>query len=218
MKERMSRLPIFPLPNAVLIPGGLLPLHVFEPRYRKLVEDCLLADGIFAVALLSDEPEAATIGDPGVCPLVGVGRIQSHEQLDDGRYLLLHHGWMRAQILEELPSTQPYRLVRARPISDETGAPSPLVVQTAQVIRQMVVQLAERHENDSAKALTEACLKEQDPGRLADLIGAAMLQQPAERQRFLEQLTVPLRLDHALEVVGQALARASSTANEGVMN
>ena len=48
----LEALPIFPLPNCVLLPGGLLPLHVFEPRYRELTRDCLAGDQLMAVARL----------------------------------------------------------------------------------------------------------------------------------------------------------------------
>lgn len=212
----LDRLPIFPLRSAVLIPGGVMPLHVFEPRYQAMVADAIDATGLIAIALLSDSPDggSATGEEPPVAPVVGVGRIHTHQQLDDGRYLLLLHGFLRARIEEELATDKPYRLVRATPLPDAGTGPTAPLEQAANALRQMVLSLARRNESEPAKMLVRACAAERDPGRLADLIGAALLDDAAERQRLLEETSPWRRLQLLTETTANALAQTGSGPQE----
>src|SRR5436190_5827703 len=85
----LRALPIFPLANCVLLPGGLLPLHVFEPRYRELTKDCLATNHLIGVARLRPGFEQSYYGKPPVFERFGIGRIICSEELDDGRFVLL---------------------------------------------------------------------------------------------------------------------------------
>src|SRR3954463_7005057 len=105
-------LPIFPLPQTVLFPGALLPLHVFEPRYRAMVKDALGTHKAIAVALIRDSHERDVHGHPRIETISGLGVIVDHVQLADGRYNILLHGRGRVQ-LQELPFVPPYRRARA---------------------------------------------------------------------------------------------------------
>src|SRR5689334_12259387 len=93
----LTSLPIFPLPNCVLLPGGLMPLHVFEPRYRDLTRDCLAGTQLMAVARLRPGYETAYYGRPPVYDRCGVGRIICSEELPDGRFALLVRRGRRAR-------------------------------------------------------------------------------------------------------------------------
>src|ERR1044072_441587 len=99
----LSSLPIFPLPNCVLLPGGMLPLHVFEPRYRELTRDCLDGYQLMAIARLRPGYETAYYGRPPVFEKCGVGRIICCEELPDGRFALLLRGVARAEVAPALP-------------------------------------------------------------------------------------------------------------------
>src|SRR6185436_19916478 len=105
-------LPIFPLPQTVLFPGALLPLHVFEPRYRAMVKDCLATHKAMAVALISETGERDAHRHPTIERVAGVGVIIDHVELPDGRYNILLHGRARVR-LEELPYVPPYRRAKA---------------------------------------------------------------------------------------------------------
>jgi len=214
----LDNLPIFPLDSSVLIPGGVIPLHVFEPRYRQMVHDSLEGECMLAIALLTSSESADAIGDPGVSPVVGVGRIRTHQQLPDGRYLLLLHGWLRARIDEELETDKPYRLVRATPIVDELGEATGAVQRSAQALRQMVLLLAQHDASEPAKLLASACASEGDPGRLADLVGAALLDEPQDRQRFLEETSVWRRLELQTDATARALAGAAGATGEATLH
>src|SRR5204862_8194818 len=114
----LSSLPIFPLPNCVLLPGGLLPLHVFEPRYRELTRDCLAGHQLMGVARLRPGYETTYYGRPPVYERCGVGRIICSEELPDGRFALLLRGVARAEIARELSVDRTYRCVEARLLND----------------------------------------------------------------------------------------------------
>ena len=101
---------LFPLPNLVLFPGVIQPLHIFEPRYRKLMQDALAGDELIAMALLKPKWEANVLDTPAVHSTLCVGKIVTHARLKDGRYNLLILGARRAEIVREIPTEQPYRM------------------------------------------------------------------------------------------------------------
>src|ERR1043165_7426287 len=116
--DALAALPIFPLPNCVLLPGGLLPLHVFEPRYREMTRDCLAGHHLIAVARLRPGYESTYYGRPPVYERCGVGKIICSEELPDGRFALLLRGIARVEIARELPASRTYRQVEARLLAD----------------------------------------------------------------------------------------------------
>ena len=111
----LADLPVFPLPQVVLFPHAMLPLHVFEPRYRAMLKDCLETHKLMAVALVLDANDRDEHGNPRMAQIAGVGLIVEHQQLPDGRSNILLHGQGRVR-LEELPFVPPYRrAARLRP-------------------------------------------------------------------------------------------------------
>jgi len=116
--DDLAALPIFPLPSSALFPGSLLPLHVFEPRYRDLVRDALSRRKLLAVARLKPGFETGYEGRPAVFDRCGCGVIVDHARSDDGRYNILLRGIARVQILDEHAAERSYRLVRAEKLGD----------------------------------------------------------------------------------------------------
>lgn len=114
----LNALSVFPLPNATLFPGALLPLHVFEARYRDLVRDALSGSKTFAIARLKPGFEADYEGRPPVFEVCGAGRIVEHVAHRDGRYHLLLRGVSRVRIVRELPPASLYRVVCGEVIDD----------------------------------------------------------------------------------------------------
>ena len=106
-----GQVPLFPLPGSVLLPGGLLPLHVFEPRYRAMVADSLAGERLIGMSLLKPGYEEDYDGCPAIEDWTCVGRIVLEEQLPDGRYNMVLAGLRRAQILDE-DRSRAYRVAR----------------------------------------------------------------------------------------------------------
>jgi Lon protease-like protein len=104
--------PIFPLPRTVLLPGELLPLHVFETRYRTLTRDALASHRVFGVVSIRTGHEAEQAGAPPLEEVGCLGYIAQHTELPDGRFLLWLVGLEPFRIDEELEVETPYRSVR----------------------------------------------------------------------------------------------------------
>jgi len=109
---------LFPLPNLVMFPHALQPLHIFEPRYRSMLEDSLESDSLLAVALLQPGWEADYEGRPAIFPVTCVGRIVSHTRLEDGRYNILLRGLRRASVIRETATDRPYRTAEVVVLED----------------------------------------------------------------------------------------------------
>lgn len=100
---------IFPLPNLVLFPGVIQPLHIFEPRYRALMRDALEGDQLIGLATL--QPGWKKKPDrPPLFQTMCIGKIVTHAELPDGRFNLLLCGARRARIIREIPVNVPYRM------------------------------------------------------------------------------------------------------------
>jgi Lon protease-like protein len=102
--------PLFPLPGAFLFPGQLLPLHIFEPRYRQMIEDCLDGPGRIVIGTIRRDEQQVPGEPPAVLRIAGIGEIVRHEKLPDGRFHIWLLGLTRVCI-DEVPSEHPYRLV-----------------------------------------------------------------------------------------------------------
>ena len=113
-------IPLFPLPNCVLLPHATIPLHIFEPRYRKMTNDALDSRGLIAMATFEGEVWKGDYeGSPKLRPHVCVGYIVRHQRLEDGRINMLLQGACRAKIIEEIPH-HPYRHALLEPLERET--------------------------------------------------------------------------------------------------
>ncbi len=107
-------IPIFPLPKTALLPGEVLPLHVFEPRYRALVRDAVATHKVIGIVQVVPGFETELPGSPPVRETGCIGYIASHEELPDGRFMMWLLGLERFRILEELEPSAAYRQVRVR--------------------------------------------------------------------------------------------------------
>jgi Lon protease-like protein len=183
--------PIFPLPDVTFFPHTLLPLHVFEARYRVMVIDALERDRRLAVVKLRPGYEASYAGKPAVHPVAGLGEIVSCERLATGRYNILLRGENRVRLGAELPSDTLYRLVRARRLADvePAGDVAPGLVRIRAACKTLLSTLAR-----PADLLDTALADGQTPGVIADRVAAAVLPDADTRQRLLETPDVTTRV------------------------
>ena len=103
--------PVFPLSVALLLPGGRLPLNIFEPRYLALVEDSLASGRLFGM-VQPDKRLARGDTGPGLYRTGCLGRLSAFSETDDGRYLITLTGLIRYSIVEEVEQRRGYRRVR----------------------------------------------------------------------------------------------------------
>jgi Lon protease-like protein len=112
LEDLPAEFPVFPLSGALLLPGGRLPLNIFEPRYLAMVEDSLARGRVFGM-VQPDKRLARGDTGPGLYRIGCLGRITSFSETDDGRYLITLTGLIRYTIIEEIEGERGYRRVRA---------------------------------------------------------------------------------------------------------
>ena len=169
-------LPVFPLPNAVLLPSTLLPLHVFEPRYRALVQTCLDTDRVMGVATLRSGGDPTV--DPPMHPEVGVGEIVSHQALPDGRSNIVLQYIGRMTIEEEVQTNEPFRRVRgALGHEDPTGMDAAI-----QGLKLLVLQLGGVSPEAAEEARRLAAL---DGAELVDNLARRLLETSDDQRAYL---------------------------------
>jgi Lon protease-like protein len=214
--ERVERsaaaLKVFPLPSAVLFPNTVLPLHIFEPRYRNLVADALASDKVMAMAQLEPGYEGSYAGRPRMRPMVCAGLIAWHEELEGGRYNIIVQGAVRARILEELPSERLYRQVRAAILPD-----AEYHGEEEERLRQAMLELAARLPPPVAQGLLQASARA-GGGALADVVASSVVADVERRQDLLCELDVETRLRAVLAEVSEVLARLAPAKPEGLIN
>lgn len=188
-------LPVFPLTGVLLLPGTVLPLHIFEPRYRAMVEDALSTDRVFGM-IQPFTPQQDNRPRPGAeretpeLYSVGcAGCIEQCEKLPDGRLFIQLKGVNRFRFTEELGKRRGYRLVRA-----EYGEFADATLHEGwHCERQAVLEaLADYGQAQGLKVRPEHAKKFSDL-ELINLLGVSLPFHPAEKQALLEAPTLESR-------------------------
>jgi Lon protease-like protein len=179
------RIPLFPLPGVVLLPGALLPLHIFEPRYRAMVADALVGERTIGMAMIQPGCELAD-PTPEILPVGGAGRIVESEELPDGRYNIVLQGEFRYRVVEESPRA-PYRIAE---VQELVSVPFPDAEEASRAIgrlRSLFAGIA------AAMEMPPLPAGELDPERLASEVALRLRYDPSELQEVLETDSIPSR-------------------------
>jgi Lon protease-like protein len=162
-------IPLFPLPNVVLFPNVFLPLHIFEPRYRKMVADAIAGDRVIGMTLLRPGWERDYEGRPPVFAIGCSGVITHFERLADGRYNIILRGLERFRIVGE-DHARAYRIA-----SIEALAETPLTADSSRQLRQLRTRLG---------ALLSSSNERRDPTRAPDMSDSDMINALAQYLDF----------------------------------
>lgn len=179
------RLPIFPL-SVVLFPGTPLPLHIFEPRYRRMLADCLAADRRFGI---TPAPETAETPSPGAIGCVAEVRV--NQELPDGRSTIVVVGGSRFVLARLLDESLPYLVASVEAFEDEPGTePSPEDIES---VRQLFARYfaALRELNDT---MPEALTFPDDPTSLSFQVAGGLECDLGVKQRFLAERSTARRI------------------------
>lgn len=201
---------LFPLPNAMFFPRVIFPLHIFEPRYRRMTADALAGDRFIAMALL--KPGWQMLPDDRVPPIhetVCLSRITAEEKLTDGRYYLVLQGLSRARVLEETPADLPYRIGELELCPDcEKG----LGESEDQSIRELLLQgIQSLHPELAVNPMFAQALDGDLPlGIFCDILAHSLQLAPALSQRILEELNVRKRSELVLRAIRSEVAHRQS--------
>jgi uncharacterized protein len=111
LEDLPSTLDVLPLTGVVLLPRGQLPLNIFEPRYLALVDTAL--SGIRLIGMIQPTQHEDKVLKPALSAIGCAGRLTSYRESEDGRYLITLTGVCRFRVAEELPTSTPFRQVKA---------------------------------------------------------------------------------------------------------
>ena len=206
-EEDLQRVALFPLPNAVLFPSTILPLHIFEPRYRAMTREAIEHKRPIVICKFTEPRTLNAQQQPLFCEIGGVGFIRNYQNLPDGRYNILLEGVSRVRVTEELVDTgKLYRVGRAEIIaeqSDTSGALGALITTLKRCITGLEAEYA-----TLSQALQKILREVQTPAALSDTIASLIISNPEVRQHMLEEPHVERRLDELITRIA-ALLNAS---------
>lgn len=168
-REVLDALPVFPLPNAVLLPGMVLPLNVFEPRYLELVDHVVDGGQHIGVPLLRPGYEANYDARPEVESTFGIGRVVSHQRLPDGRRFIRLEGLGRVRSIGELKPRHAFRELKVEALSE----PAPDDQHQLQVLRAQLERISSTLERDDVR-MVGCVLDIPDPRVMLYAIAAIM--------------------------------------------
>jgi Lon protease-like protein len=193
---------LFPIPQLVMFPHVVQPLHVFEERYRELMEDALAGDSLIAIPILKPGWEAEYAGRPPLERWACLGKIVLHRQLDDGCYNLLLMGVSRIEILRELPPLRSFREAEVRVVSDV--APSlddPTTIELREKLSGVIQHRGRQCETPDAVA---QILENHCPlCQLTDLVAYALPLSLAVKQQLLAERCVLRRAEMLCEILAR---------------
>jgi Lon protease-like protein len=192
--SRRFRVPLFPLPGAILFPRSQLPLHIFEPRYREMVRDA--TEGAGRIAMIQPH----RLDDDNRAPLYGVGcvgDVVGVEELDDGRFNIVLLGTNRFRIVEETKIDASYRCAEVDIEAFDDNEPPPLsLAQRAEVERE-----ARRLGDVLGLAVDWHAVGELDDEMLVNAISQVAPFDIGAKQALLEQPTLDGRADLLVQLM-----------------
>lgn len=182
------------LPNAPLLPNSLLPLYIFEPRYRQMLSYCLAQERMFCVAMMKPgHTEAATNKD--FFQVAGIGLIRACVGREDGTSHLILQGFGRVK-LARFVQEDPFRIAQVHPLHSTSGSDpesNALCLQALDLCKEL-----QNKGMELPAALNDKLPSLSNPELIADVLTQALVEDPLERQLFLEELVVSERLKRLL--------------------
>ena len=194
-------IPVFPLPGAILLPRGQLPLNIFEPRYLNMVDDAMAGDRIIGMI----QPQPGPRATPRLSPVGCAGRITSFAETSDGRYLITLTGCARFRLASELPAQTPYRQVRADFTAFEADLAAPPVDDVG-LDRDGLLDALRAYLETRGLDIDWDTAETAPPEALINSLSMALPFEPPEKQALLEAASLTDRSDvlTALMTIGAA--------------
>lgn len=208
-------MPLFPLDSVTLLPQQVLPLHIFEPRYREMVARALDGPGQIAMAIFQgDRWKQEYHGRPPIRPAVCVGHICHHESLEDGRFNLWLQGVCRARVVREMPPADDrlFREAILAPVGVDDIEPAEL--QTVRDFLDRALSTGPLTRMKASGPILEYIQKDEVPTTaLLELVSFTMLSDQQLRYRLLAEGDVHIRarlIESELDRLGELIRRAAA--------
>jgi len=183
-----GRLPLFPLPNVVLLPGGLISLHIFEPRYRQMVKDALENERLIGMAVIKPGPEGSS---SELYDHACLGEITKEHELPDGRWLITLRGMRRVLILDE-DSSREYRVASVDVLDDHEGTREIDIQRLRQSVAELAIRAPSSKMSDESELQRLLSLQSDfvDHSLFFDLVAGVSGLELDDRRRLLEAETL----------------------------
>ena len=188
-------IPLFPLPNVELFPNVFLPLHIFEPRYRRMVSDALEGDRIIGMVLLRPGWEADYEGRPPVYPIGCAGLITHAEPLSDGRYNIVLRGLEKFRLVAE-ETTREYRIGHIESLLEQTSEEDRASIRAER--RRLEALLVPQPEGRASDAKVPPSMSDED---LVNALAQYLELEPVEKQALLERQGLLARCRALIELL-----------------
>lgn len=197
--------PIFPLSGALLLPGGQMPLNIFEPRYLAMIDDALCRDRLIGMVQprFGEDTAVAANGEPLLCRLGCLGRITAFQETGDGRYLINLTGICRYRIAEEVEGNGSYRRCRIEPFVEELECRD----NGAEVDRETLLATFRKYLDANGMEADWDSVRKAGNDTLVTALCMMSPYGPAEKQALLEADTLKARADTLIAIAEIALAR-----------
>jgi Lon protease-like protein len=209
LRNFANRSRLFPLAGVVLFPHSVLPLHIFEPRYRQMTEDALAGDKLVTIVQLksSSSPMMAGIGEPQVEEVACLGRIIQHERLPDGRFNFLLLGRKRVRLKHEISEkSKSYRIAEVEILEDVYDDRDESLESCRDELTTLFRNAFAKHQPVDSDL--DALLNKKLPlGVLTDIVAHALGLPVEVKQLLLAEQRVDYRAQSLLEILKQLLAR-----------
>jgi len=197
----VKQLPLFPLP-VVLFPGVPLPLHIFEPRYRQMLDDIRITNNLFGLAYFDSSTSELDV--PAVGQIGCVAEVTETQTFPDGRSNVLTIGVIRYRIESYVEDGDPYFVARVQFFEDDEEDENVLTEAAAEVAETFTrIAQAVRTINDERAILPD--ISDTEPQRLSFLVAAAMEVEVEIKQRLLELRSTSERLQQLRRLLNQAV-------------
>ena len=205
---------LFPLRNVVLFPGVVQAFNIFEPRYRKMMEDCLDNDQLITMATVDPLGSKLSTDVPEIEPVVCIGRVLSSTKLPDGNYNLFLIGVKRAVVLTELDTSLPYRSAEVKVQNEDLaeqfsdGISRELILSKFEALLQLIPGV-------NSQVLEQFKSKSLPLCRLVDMVCYAAGMDPDDQVRILSTFDLNRRGKMLLELLDQRIESARGNNSNG---
>jgi ATP-dependent Lon protease len=204
----VTQIPLFPLP-VVLLPNELLPLHIFEPRYRKMIKDVQLTNNLFGVCYFASE--GAEISKPPIGSVGCVAELREVQPLEDGRSNILTVGVIRYVLEDYADTDEPYFVGEVSYFEDETEDLNVLEPLADEVFALFMRVAKAAHELSGERGKMPE-IPQAEPQMLSFLIAAAFNLSAEEKYKLLEIRSTSARLAELREKLKQTVEKIEATA------
>jgi uncharacterized protein len=202
-KDLPETVPVFPLAGALLLPGGQMPLNIFEPRYLAMIDDAIASDRTIGMIQPRLDGAQRPDGEPELCAVGCLGRITSLTESGDGRYVVTLNGIVRFRVAEEMSTQKPYRRCRIAPfLGDLDASAGASEVDRSELLRAFRLYL----EANQLEADWDSVTKSSNE-TLVNALSMMLPYSPPEKQALLEASDLKTRAETLVAITEIGVAR-----------